>query len=221
MGLWKDTKGIATRSRCGSRRLASLAIGGCGMLALTVASPLAQVAPTVVSKAKPTPPKAVTPVSALFTALAHCPSSLPELERWRIAGIIQHQSQRYGYDPLFVLAMVEVESGCSPTARSHKGAVGLIQMKPSTAKAVAKEVGLPWLGADMLNSPTFNVRLALHYLSQLESQFRDPYLAMAAYNLGPTRASHMSRKRARHVRYVRKILAQYESLLAEHPVGRS
>jgi soluble lytic murein transglycosylase-like protein len=152
----------------------------------------------------------------LFTAVSRCRPSLTRAQRSRIAEAIQQEAERHGYDPLFVMAMVEVESTCSPTANSPRGAVGLTQIKPSTARAIAKDLGVPWQGRSTLVHPVLNVRLGLGYLAQLEEQFGDPYMAMAAYNLGPGRVSSMTKHHARRSRYVRKVLARYEGLLEEH-----
>jgi soluble lytic murein transglycosylase-like protein len=156
------------------------------------------------------------PVGTLFAALSGCRRGLSERERWRIAGVIHRESQRYGYDPLFVVALAAVESTCLPTARSPQGALGLIQLRPSVARAVALDAGLRWQGAGMLTKPLFNVHIGLRYLTQLEKRFGDPYVAMAAYNLGPTRVAGMSRHRARTTQYVQKVLSRYETLLARH-----
>jgi soluble lytic murein transglycosylase-like protein len=156
--------------------------------------------------------------SMLFAAVTRCRPSLPEGQRWRIADAVYHESARHGYDPLFVMALVEVESTCSPTANSPRGAVGLTQIKPSTAREVAKDLGVPWGGRSSLVQPRLNVRLGLSYLSELERKFGDPYVAMAAYNLGPRRVARMSRQTAKHARYVKKVLARYEGLLVEHAV---
>jgi len=152
----------------------------------------------------------------LFAAVSQCRASLSERQRWRIVDAIHQEAERHGYDPLFVMAMVEVESTCSPTANSSRGAVGLTQIKPSTAREVAKDLGVPWGGRSSLVQPMMNVRLGLSYLAQLEEKFGDPYVAIAAYNLGPGKVSGMSRQHARGARYVRKILARYEGLLVEH-----
>jgi soluble lytic murein transglycosylase len=153
-------------------------------------------------------------LTVLYDALASCRASLSEEVRWRIAKAIEEQSRRHGYDPLFVQAMVEVESTCSPTARSHRGAVGLIQLQPATAREVARAAGIEYAGLATLLDPARNVELGLLYLSQLETQLGDPHLAVAAYNLGPGRVARMSKGFARSARYVRKILARYEHLLA-------
>ncbi len=160
-------------------------------------------------------------VEDVFDALSQCQASLPEKERWRIAGAIHHESRRHGYDPLFVMALIQVESGCSPTARGEQGAVGLTQLKPSTARAVAKETGVPWTGGETLTHPVLNVQLGLAYLSKLERQFRDPYLAMVAFNKGPARVAGMTRQRARGAKYVRRVLSRYEDLTDEASAAES
>jgi soluble lytic murein transglycosylase len=150
----------------------------------------------------------------VYTALSRCGSRLSDDQRSHIAAVIVDESNRHGYDPLFVQAIVEVESTCRPAARSQAGAVGLIQVKPSTARAVAERNGMNWEGSGALTRPAFNVQVGLQYLAQLEERFQDSYLAVAAYNLGPTRVADMPRQRARDTKYVRKVMSRYESLLA-------
>jgi soluble lytic murein transglycosylase len=170
---------------------------------------------------EPAAARVASPVAMLATALSHCGEELSARQRWHIASAIHQESQRYGYDPLFILAMVEVESTCSPTARSRDGAIGLIQVKPSVARAVTAESGLRWRGARTLTQPALNLHLGVRYLAQLERRFGDPHLAVAAFNLGPKRVRRMSREHARRVPYVRKVLAAYEDLLAQHAAKRS
>jgi len=155
-------------------------------------------------------------VRAIAEALSKCQATLSDNQRWRIAGAIESEARRHGYDPLFVQALVEVESTCQPTARSARGALGLTQVQPATARALARDAGMPWQGAHTLLDPELNLRLGLLYLTQLYDRFGDMDLAMAAYNVGPERAAGMSRDRARRSHYVRKILARYEDLRASH-----
>jgi soluble lytic murein transglycosylase-like protein len=152
-------------------------------------------------------------LTPIYKALSNCRASLPEGMRWRIANAIEEQSRRHGYDPLFVQAMIEVESTCSPTARSNKGAIGLIQLQPATARAVAEAAGIHWVGPQTLLDPARNVEIGLLYLSQLEEQLGDPHLAVAAYNLGPGRVAGKPKRFGESSGYVRKILNRYERLL--------
>lgn len=160
-------------------------------------------------------PASPNPIEGLAGALARCRGRLSEEERWKIAGAIHHESERFGYDPYFVLAMIQVESMCSPTAVGFNGGLGLIQIKPETAEEVARDAGIKWTGERSLTAPVVNVQLGLRYLAKMEKRFRDPYLAMVAYNRGPGRVGNMPRSQARQAEYVRKILARYENLLAE------
>jgi len=163
--------------------------------------------------------KPVHSIGMLYNALSECRGSLSEEKRWQLAETIEREARRHGYDPLFVQAMVEVESTCRPTARSHMGAMGLIQVRPATARAVAKDAGLQWTGSDALFDPDFNLRVGLHYLNQLDERFGDPQAAIGAYNMGPTRAARIGKARAKSTRYVKSILARYEDLLADQPAS--
>ena len=209
--VWRSHSAIWSRNICAALR-ATLGAGTI-MVLLSMqlqATALADGVPAAESR-EPTS----NPVTDLFNALSRCQAPLSESERWRLAGAIHQESRRHGYDPLFVMAMIQVESSCSPTARGERGGVGLVQIKPSTARAVAKDAGLPWYGSETLTRPALNVELALLYLAQLEEQFGDPYLAMVAYNRGPAGVGRMSPQRARGARYVKKILARYEDLTDE------
>ncbi len=155
-------------------------------------------------------------VTTIRAALENCAPRMSESERSRLAEVVFRESTRHGYDPMFVQALIEVESMCRPTVRSRAGAVGLVQVMPATARAVARRYGMDWRGPDGLNDPVLNVRVGLRYLADLEERFDDPILAVAAYNLGPTRVARMAPARARDSRYVRKVIRRYEGLLSRH-----
>jgi soluble lytic murein transglycosylase-like protein len=160
-------------------------------------------------------PPAADLVPVVASALADCANALPHKERWRIARIIDAESAAHGYDPLFVTALMQVESECLPTARGGR-ALGLVQVLPSTAREVARRLGIPWRGERTLTEPSSNIQIGLRYLRELEGQLGDPYRAVAAYNMGPARVLRMSSGRARQTRYVRKVLARYERLLEQY-----
>jgi soluble lytic murein transglycosylase len=88
-----------------------------------------------------------------------------------------------------VLAVIRQESAFDPQALSPSGAMGLMQLLPSTAKQVAKKLGIKKFKDKMLvNDPTFNIRVGRLYLRQLIDRFSGSYaLAIAAYNAGPGR----------------------------------
>lgn len=155
------------------------------------------------------------PVDQVAEALTDCPNRLPTGERLRIAETINQQSVEYGYDPLFITALIQIESGCRP-AINGRGAIGLTQLLPSTAREVAKRAGVRWNGTSTLRDPHANVRIGVRYLSELEGMLDCPLRALAAYNMGPRPVLRMSTERAGRVGYVRKIMHRYKQLRADH-----
>jgi len=90
--------------------------------------------------------------------------------------IRQHASQR-GVRPDLVRAVIQVESAFNPRAVSPKGAMGLMQLMPATAR----QFGV----IDAFN-PAENIRAGVSYLRQLLDRYdHDEQLALAAYNAGP------------------------------------
>ena len=100
--------------------------------------------------------------------------------------LINKYAAEYHFDPLWVMAIVKVESGFSSGAESHRGAVGLMQLLPSTARELAPEVGLSEVTDEDLKNPDTNLRVGVHYLANLQRLFPDDDIAvLAAWNAGP------------------------------------
>jgi soluble lytic murein transglycosylase-like protein len=92
--------------------------------------------------------------------------------------LIKTCSAKYGVNPSLVKAVIHAESGYNPNAVSSKGASGLMQLMPATAKSLKV--------ADRFN-PKDNVEGGVKYLRFLLDTFRgDVSLAVAAYNSGLT-----------------------------------
>lgn len=158
------------------------------------------------------------PVQVVATALRDCATRLPREQRWSIARAISEESEQHGFDPLLITALVQVESGCSATARGG-GAIGLTQLLPSTARAVARRAGVSWRGVSTLHDPADNLRIGVQYLSELATMLDCPFRALGAYNMGPAPVKRMSTQRAQRLRYVRKVVARYERLRGEGRVA--
>lgn len=129
----------------------------------------------------------------LEALLARVARSLkPEL-RERLAEAVLSESARAGYDPLFVLALVSVESGFRPLVSSERGAYGLMQLKPSTFAWIAgRERDLDDAAA-VAEDPVLDVRMAVRYFHWLNKRFRNRDEALMAYNAGPSRMHHFKR----------------------------
>jgi soluble lytic murein transglycosylase len=87
----------------------------------------------------------------------------------------------FGVDKALVFAVIKTESGFDKDAVSNKGAVGLMQIKPSTAEYVAKKLGLTDYS---LCNEKDNVRIGVFYLKMLIVKFGDVKTALCAYNAG-------------------------------------
>ncbi len=89
-------------------------------------------------------------------------------------------------NPDLVTAVIREESNYDPEAVSPVGALGLMQLMPTTAQWVAKHINLESFSRDQLHSPSINIRLGAHYLAFLLDRFAgEPISAVAAYNAGP------------------------------------
>ncbi|HEY2994221.1 MAG TPA: transglycosylase SLT domain-containing protein [Methylomirabilota bacterium] len=96
-------------------------------------------------------------------------------------------AQRTGLDPFLVAAVVREESSYYPRAVSRTGARGLMQLQPSTARPMAEHRGLAFAGGELLDDPRSNIDIGTRFLADLLQDFKDPRLALAAYNAGPAR----------------------------------
>lgn len=92
-----------------------------------------------------------------------------------VAALIERHAQARGLDPALVHAVVGTESAYRSDAVSIKGAVGLMQLMPDTARR---------FGVTDLTDPDANLRAGTAYLSHLLDLFKDLPLALAAYNAG-------------------------------------
>lgn len=98
---------------------------------------------------------------------------------------IVKESEKYEIDPVFVVAVIKTESRFNPLAVGRHGEIGLMQIKPDTAKWIAEKAGIPWQGAKTLENPSMNVRIGLAYFNYLRDSFdghANKYVS--AYNMG-------------------------------------
>tara|TARA_B100000953_G_C17981814_1_gene409352 strand:- start:189 stop:860 length:672 start_codon:yes stop_codon:yes gene_type:complete len=139
-------------------------------------------------------------------------TGLDEKNAVRIPELILDESKKYGYDPLFLTALIITESSFYNWAKSNRGARGLMQLRPATAIALASETHLEWRGVRTLFDPEKNIALGAYYLNKLVSRFGNLTLALEAYNHGPSRLSKYLRKGYQPKRYSKKVLKNYRKI---------
>lgn len=127
-----------------------------------------------------------------------------------LAGAAKEAAIRHGLEPRLVNALILVESGWNPKAISPKGALGLMQLMPATARA---------LGVRDPLDPDDNLDGGCRYLSQMLDRFGDVRLALAAYNAGPEVVSRTGDvpHYAETVEYVERILRAVGASSDAHP----
>lgn len=132
--------------------------------------------------------------AALVGFLAEQPTGLTRDEVQRLADTILAESRRLDLAPRLVLAVIRVESSFRNFAVSEVGALGLMQVMPSTAVEVADSIGVTWTGPQTLFDPEANVKIGIAYLRRLLDRYDDLAVALAAYNWGPSHVDSRLRR---------------------------
>ena len=126
------------------------------------------------------------------------------------ARTLYEESKRKRIDYRLVLAVMKVESNFQHDAVSDMGARGLLQLKPSLAKFIAKDAGIQWRGARTLDEPAKNIKIGIHHLSSLLDDFESLNLALHAYHVGPTRLKEiLSEQHKPDKRFLNLVLKEY------------
>jgi membrane-bound lytic murein transglycosylase MltF len=118
----------------------------------------------------------------------------PSAKVKELIGLFRTYGKRYGFDPLLLAAFAYQESGFNQKARSRQGAVGIMQVLPSTATSI---------GVHHIEKLENNIHAGTKYLSILRDTYFseakiDPFermlFAMAGYNAGPNRINRLRKK---------------------------
>lgn len=130
-------------------------------------------------------------------------NSVNERFRREISSFVNKTARKYQMEPEFIHAIISAESAYNPNAKSHAGAMGLMQLMPMTAKR---------FGVSNAYHPERNVEAGIKYLKILLDEFGTLELAAAGYNAGEGSV----RKYNRNIppfketqKYVPKVMAFY------------
>ena len=137
---------------------------------------------------------------------------LPDGDHGEIARELIRAERETGVEALLLLAVAEEESHFKARAKSRRGALGLLQVRPETARSVAERNGIPWDGAASLYEPSVNILIGATYLAELRERFESWDLALTAYSHGPSAARRAARRgRSPSSRYAARVLRRFES----------
>ena len=120
------------------------------------------------------------------------------LKTFNVYGLVQKKIYKQEYseyvnkyaeinriDPMWIYAIIKVESNFNKEAISSSGAKGLMQLMDNTALDIAKELNIDNFKVDMLYNPEINIMFGTKYFDSLLQKYnKNYYLAIAAYNGG-------------------------------------
>ena len=102
----------------------------------------------------------------------------------RYSEYVRVHARENGLDPALLAAVIYQESKFRPNAESASGAIGLMQLTPSTAHGIALRTGGSAFVTSDLYNPDINIRYGAWYLANLVRKYGQKRLALAAYNAG-------------------------------------
>ena len=108
--------------------------------------------------------------------------------------MIERQAAESRLDPILVAALIRQESAFEPAIRSPAGAVGLMQVMPTTGRELARRLGPSGFREGHLEVPEVNLHLGAAFYADMSRRYGDDLpLVLAAYNAGPARANRWRR----------------------------
>ena len=97
---------------------------------------------------------------------------------------VRVHAREHRLDPALMAAVIYQESKFRPSAKSSSGAIGLMQLTPSTAHGIAIRTGGSAFRTNDLYDPEINIRYGAWYLRNLFDKYHSERLVLAAYNAG-------------------------------------
>lgn len=130
------------------------------------------------------------------SAFAHTPPKVPKLSKQQLTALVDKYAAKYRIPRSIAHNLVEIESGWRQNARSYRGARGIMQLMPRTARGLRVNY----------RDPRQNIEGGMRYLRILYDQFRRWDLALAAYHSGPRNVIRFNGVPPKSKKYVARIL---------------
>jgi soluble lytic murein transglycosylase len=130
-------------------------------------------------------------VGLVYIQNPHVPDFLQRLRYpLKYQAIVRGHARNYHLPPALLAAVIYQESKFDAHAESKSGAIGLMQLLPSTAEGIAVHTGGAAFRTTDLWNPEINVRYGAFYLRRLLDKYGDERTALAAYNAGQDNVDH-------------------------------
>jgi soluble lytic murein transglycosylase len=134
----------------------------------------------------------------------------------QISKTILQVSEQYGFDPIFLLALIKNESRFNPIVIGKFGEIGLMQVIPRTGEWIAKKYHLPWKGAESLKNPVTNIQIGSAYIAYLKGRFASQsQLYISAYNMGSTNVRRALERHVEPKEYRNRVMNHYMHYYAD------
>lgn len=126
------------------------------------------------------------------------------------------ESKQYEYDPIFLMAVIKTESQFNEKAIGTSGEIGLMQIKPDTAKWICEKKGVKWKGAHALKNPEYNVKVSALYFKYLKKTLDSKSSRYVnAYNMGIGRLGRLPAEDIMAHPYYHKVIKNYTEIYDE------
>lgn len=123
------------------------------------------------------------------------------------------ESKKNQYDPIFLMAIIKTESHFRPNVIGSAGEIGLMQIKPDTAKWICDKKGLKWKGKEALKDPHYNIEIGALYFKYLKKSLKSKAAHyITAYNTGLGNLSRIPAAEVKENVYFSKVLRNYLSI---------
>ena len=126
-----------------------------------------------------------------------------------------NESNRAGIDPLFVAAIIQQESRFNAKAGGGHGELGRMQIRPQTARWMAKKAKVKFKSDRELFNPSVNIKIGVLYLSYLNKKFENVRHSTAAYNMGPRNVKRVIASQKQPQIYHRHVFRHYRAFYKE------
>lgn len=146
---------------------------------------------------------------------AHLPADFKK-KASKITATLIEESEKFNFDPVFVLALIRTESNFNPLAVGSVGELGLMQIRPETGEWIANREKIKWKGPKTLKDPVQNIRVGVAYMAFLRDHFENKaYKYLSAYNVGPGKLKRMFASDNRPKKYSTQVMKYYEMFYGE------